>query len=338
MFEIVEHVDVLNPESIETCAECPKLKHSFEIGNDRNDATKVGLKEHVTLILDGPIVESCSYSFSASAYNVIVASNTESLVFETPLEPGKVIVRVEFSGADCPCENVETELSIVEPSDLVFSIAREKVVKTKQAVDEQGNPAGQRIYEEYEEKKLWHIEDRVSAGIQYRIILKPVGVSFARLNVWEGYVIPTSETDSYFDGIDLNLLSHNATPQEPWNSDAFSGSAAKRVALEKGINTKGIIGADQVFGSFDCKDQRDATIPGTLIWEIPTFRETTAGGSKRIATVQQEFVHEAKKSKLKNSKSYVGKGGTSSAKIRVTAPTNLVGYTSTTSQAIQPCN
>lgn len=349
MFEIVEHVEVLNPESVESCVECPTLEHRFEVGDVRNKRDYAGLKEHVTFYLTGPTADSCSLTFSESSSNRVISETTNEKTIELPLDPGLVTMRVDYEGSGCPCESSEIKLIVIAPAGINYSL--QKFPKVEVRYVNSTGPNGDNIrtpidstrkWFDPEASQLWHIKNKVSAGANYRMILQPVGVSFARLNIWEGESAPDSAniTGSYFDSMAISSITHAGQDRYPWNSGVFSG-ASNAQALNRNIDVEGIPGADRVFGAFDCKDVRDPVPAGSLTWSIKTYRETSTNDTLNFFTTSQEFIHvgDPEKKKPKRALSYVGKAGICTNRVRVGARTNTDGYyTSQNQTVIESCN
>jgi len=310
------------------------------VGNGRKKDVFAGLKEHVTFYLDGPTADSCSHTFTESSSNRVISETTNEKTIELPLDPGLVKLRVEYEGSGCPCESAEIELEVVEPTGITYSINTEKFVIPREIYNEAGIQIG---WDSSRVKRVtppvWHIKDKVSAGILYKMVLQPVGVSFARLHVWEGAVVPIKKEGPYFDSISTRQVAHRGTPREPWDSTAYQGGT-RSALLGKNIDIEGIPSADRVFSAFECKDVIDPLLSGSLTWDIPTFREDRfAGGAKRIATISQEFIHEVEDKKLSKAKSFVGKSGIYSSKVKVRASTNTDKYYTSSSQTrIPSCN
>jgi len=349
MFEIVEHEDVFQPESIETCAECPAFKHRFEVGPRRKSKSRAGLKEHVTLYLDGALADSCTHTFSESAKNRLVSVTADERTIELPLDPGPVKLRVDFEGSGCPCESKEIKLIVIEPAGINYSLQKFPVDDVSY-VNSTG-PSGEPIRTPYnttrtwydpEASQLWHIKNKVSAGAQYKMILQPVGVSFARLNIWEGDAPPDSAkiTGSYFDSMAISSITHAGQDRYPWNSGVYSGSQNAQVLIDN-IDLAGIPGADRVFGAFDCKDDRDPVPAGSLSWSIKIYRETSTSDSLHFFSATQEFIHDGdpEKKKPKRALSYVGKAGVYTTRVRVGSRTNMDNYYTSRNQIIvQSCD
>ena len=150
-------------------------------GRDEEFRSTAGLKEIVTVQLKKPLPASCANSrVEVEGAATVLQQSALRVKLEADVNPGFITYRIVHPDADCPCQEEEHSLQVVEPTGMTFEVSRILREKTTQVVVAEGELPVSRteiVQDSRSSAEIWHQQYRASAGMWYIVHLLPKGVS-----------------------------------------------------------------------------------------------------------------------------------------------------------------